>query len=598
VYPVARDDDLPAALPSLWLSLRLGYRAEPRLLPVTFAMTVAAVLPDVLLLVALSALSAGVVAGDRGGIVGACVLIAALSVLIWLFSVLSTRLTELFGNRVTVDLEARVAALQASAAGLEHHERPEYLDRLSVLRNQVFALNHLYRSIFSTVAAAVRVGVTLALLGTAHPLMLLLGLFALPPVVLSGRSAERVRRTQERVAPQQRRARHAFLLATSADAGKEVRVAGIGDMLIQRHNEARRQWYRAMARQRLTGAAAQSAAWVLFSVAYVSALALEAFVIHAPLGTVVLVLATGGRLSQYLGELVSEANFLRGDWLGASQRLAWLERYAGGPAETGEIDPPARMRSGIRLEKVSFRYPGATRDSLHEVDLFLPAGSIVAVVGENGAGKTTLVKLLCRFYQPDSGQVTIDGVPLTDLDLKRWRARITGVFQDFFNFEWVVRRSVGAGDLTRIDDSGAVRAALIQTGGQDLLERRLPRGLDTQLGSSWPGGTDLSTGQWQRIAVARGAMRQDALLRVLDEPSASLDAQAEHDLFESYSAIAGGSGNAVTLLVSHRFSTVRRADHIVVLDGASVAEQGTHEELMAAGGKYAELYSLQERSYQ
>jgi ATP-binding cassette subfamily B protein len=310
---------------------------------------------------------------------------------------------------------------------------------------------------------------------------------------------------------------------------------------------------------------------------------------------VVVVLAAGGRLSQYLGELVSEANFLRGDWLGAARTMAWLERYAGSGA-TGSAEPPRRLRTGIRLEGVTFRYPGAQKDSLRDVDIFLPAGSVVAVVGENGAGKTTLVKLLCRFYEPTSGLITVDGVDLATLDVRRWRDRITGVFQDFFAFEWIAKRSIALGDLPRIEDADAAESALRRTGGQELLQR-LPQGLETQLGGSWPGGVELSTGQWQRIAVARGAMRGTTLLRVLDEPSSAVDAQAEHALFESYSAMAEGDSSAVTLLVSHRFSTVRMADLIVVLDGSSVVECGTHTDLMARNGKYADLYTIQASSY-
>jgi ATP-binding cassette subfamily B protein len=264
----------------------------------------------------------------------------------------------------------------------------------------------------------------------------------------------------------------------------------------------------------------------------------------------------------------------------------------------GDSAPPAPLRRGISLRGVSFRYPGTDVDVLHDVDLDLPAGTSVAIVGENGAGKTTLVKLLCRFYAPTSGTITVDGVDLETIGVDEWRARLAGGFQDFARLEFLLRESVGVGDLPRIDDGDSVAAALARTEGADIAAR-LDDGLESQLGRQF-GGTELSTGQWQKVAVARAVMREAPTLLVLDEPSSGLDARAEHALLERYTdaarAVAATTG-AVTILVSHRFSTVRSADLIVVLDAGRVVEQGTHEELMAMGGVYAGLYSVQARAY-
>ncbi len=256
------------------------------------------------------------------------------------------------------------------------------------------------------------------------------------------------------------------------------------------------------------------------------------------------------------------------------------------------------------LDHVSFRYPATDRVVLDDVTLDLPAGAVVAIVGENGAGKSTLVKLLCRFYEPTSGRITVDGVDLSRMPADAWRARLAGAFQDFFRFEFLARHTVGLGDLERMDDRPAVDVAVERAGAGDVVDH-LTHALDTQLGPTWPEGVEVSFGQWQKLALARGFMRDHPLLLVLDEPTAALDAETEHALFERYAAASrGGAGDTsgdadgrVTILVSHRFSTVRMADRIIVLDGARVVEVGTHEELMAKGGQYAELYGIQAASY-
>ena len=263
----------------------------------------------------------------------------------------------------------------------------------------------------------------------------------------------------------------------------------------------------------------------------------------------------------------------------------------------GKAVPTALHRS-IRLDHVSFAYPGTKKLVLDDISLTLPARAVVAIVGENGAGKTTLVKLLAKLYAPTRGRILLDGVDLAAVSAADWRTRLAGAFQDFFRFEFHARHSVGLGDLPRLDDEPAVATAVTRAGADDVVTR-LPAGLDTQLGPTWPGGVEVSFGQWQKLALARGFMRDRPLLLVLDEPTAALDAETEHALFERYAAaVRGDDGEGrITILVSHRFSTVRMADLIVVLDGARVAEVGTHEALMARRGQYAELYSIQAAAY-
>jgi len=232
------------------------------------------------------------------------------------------------------------------------------------------------------------------------------------------------------------------------------------------------------------------------------------------------------------------------------------------------------------------------------VSVRLPAGAVVALVGDNGAGKTTLVKLLSGFATPESGQILVDGADMAAFDTARWQERCAAAFQDFAKLEFPVRESVGVGDLPRIDDLVAVGAAVERAGASSVVDS-LPQGLETQLGTRWEDGVELSGGQWQKLALARGLMRTDPLLVVFDEPTAALDAHTEHALFERFAAAArtAKQRSTVTLLVSHRFSTVGMADLIVVLDQGRVREVGSHQDLMARGGMYAELYELQSRGY-
>ena len=365
----------------------------------------------------------------------------------------------------------------------------------------------------------------------------------------------------------------------------------------------------------------------MFGAGYVGAVVFVASGLRASPGDVLLLLAAGSRLAGYVGATVGEIGFLRGIWLDGSRRLAWLEDYAAAQAERADQPAPAAIERGIAVENLSFAYPGTERLVLENVDLTLPAGAVVALVGENGAGKTTLVKLLSKMYEPTAGRILVDGEDLARMPAAEWRSRLAGAFQDFFRFELQAQRTVGVGDVPRLDQRPAVQTAIARAGAEDVVDT-LADGLDTQLGPTWPNGVEVSVGQWQKLALARGFMRDEPLLLVLDEPTAALDAETEHALFERYASVArgdgttdgngdrtgngngngngaaGGNGNGnattggrITLLVSHRFSTVRMADLIVVLDGARVVEVGSHEELMAAAGHYAELYEIQAAAY-
>jgi ATP-binding cassette subfamily B protein len=500
-------------------------------------------------------------------------------------------------------LDTYLMELTAGLPGLEHHELPEYLDRLELIRRERHYLANPFNPISWTVASVVATGSAVVLLATVHPVLVLLPLAALPAAIATGRFEQEQVDLMERQAESSRVLGHLGELAIQPGPAKELRVFELGQEVLARHQSL----YESLERDRLRVVVRRTAkmagGWVLFAAAYAGAIAYTAHLAHAgtlTVGAVVLVLSLGGQMNQVLSELAWNVSWLVQSQR-ASGRLLWLTRYARTSATPGAHvgDVPATLREGIELHNVSFAYPGSDRGALTDLTLMLPAGSTVAIVGENGAGKTTLVKLLTRMYEPSGGTITVDGQHLSSFSIESWRERISAGFQDFAQLELLARESIGVGDSPRIHDDAALQSALGRGAATGVVER-LPHGLDHQLGRRFD-GAELSIGQWQKLALGRAMMRSSPLLLVLDEPTASLDAPTEHALFEQFAgaarAVASVSGG-ITILVSHRFSTVRMADLIVVIAEGRVLEIGSHAQLMRQDGAYAELYAMQARSYQ
>jgi ATP-binding cassette subfamily B protein len=272
--------------------------------------------------------------------------------------------------------------------------------------------------------------------------------------------------------------------------------------------------------------------------------------------------------------------------------LALEQKLSQGEARGGATLPPDSPHAGIRFEGVTFRYPGQTAETLAGFDLDIPAGRSLAIVGANGAGKTTLVKLVARLYDPQEGQVLIDGRDVREYDPDQLRGEFGVLFQDYVSYQFSARENIGIGRVERLDDTPAIAAAAVKSGASSVIEK-LPEGYDTVLGKWFDGGVNLSGGEWQKVALGRAFMREAQIL-ILDEPSAALDAKAEYELFSRLQELAHGR---TAIFISHRFSTVRRADRILVFEHGSLIESGTHEELLALGGRYAELFNLQAASY-
>jgi ATP-binding cassette subfamily B protein len=273
--------------------------------------------------------------------------------------------------------------------------------------------------------------------------------------------------------------------------------------------------------------------------------------------------------------------------------LAFDPRPKAPEAPQDAASEPTRKELGIRFEGVGFRYPGRDAWALRGIDLFIPAGQSLALVGHNGAGKTTFIKLLTRLYEPSEGRILLDGKDLRAWEHETLRARVGVVFQDFNQYQLSLRENVGLGSVEHREDEERVGRAVDRGGATDVVAS-MKGGLGAQLGRWFKEGVELSGGQWQKIALARAFMREEADILVLDEPTAALDAEAEHAVFERFRALAEGR---TTILISHRFPTVRMADRIVVIEGGRLLEEGTHASLVAQGGRYAELFSLQAKGY-
>lgn len=533
----------------------------------------------------------GIVAGLVGGVsIGTAVIQAPIGGL----------LGQVMIDRAGAAVDRKMMTLANSTPGLELHDRPAYLTRLMLLlRDDRFPLTQALTALMLVVTSAAMVVGVAVVLALQHPLLMLLPLFIAPVFYFSIKNEKERSGLWKIVGERERLAKQLFAMSLTPDAGQEVRLYGLLDQVTAKHRQANDDVQDEFRRVNLKDTLTQTASWGLFATAYVVAVLIvtrEAVHGRADAGDVVLVVGMGLPLV-FVTALLSQNIWLISSVLSAADRFQWLHEQVAAMSGTNGSPAPSHLRDGIRLTNVSFAYPEVGKGVLHDVDLALPAGGVVALVGENGAGKTTLVKLLTKMYQPTSGTIRVDAQDLATLDATDWRTHCTAGFQDFMEFEFLAQETIGIGDAARVDDQSAVRVAA-KRGGADDVEPRLPTGWNTQLGSSWEGGVDLSTGQWQRLALARAFMRDNPLLTVLDEPTAALDPAAEHALFDRFTAAARRVNNGgITLLVSHRFSTVRMADLIVVLDNGRVVDVGTHTELISNDGLYAELYELQAQHY-
>ncbi|MDI5961398.1 ABC transporter ATP-binding protein [Streptantibioticus silvisoli] len=580
-----------------------GFRAAPLLMTATTVLLIVGAAASVSGTVGYRVVIDSAAHHDARQAVTGAVLVAALFTVAWVCGIVGAMQNSMLTDRVALLINTRVGRLATAANGLELLEHPDKLSGLDQVRDNRRAIAGASRQFLRGLQTVIRGGGILVLLITVYPPILIVPLLGVVPA-LAGRRASRLQKeTDDDLAQDRRLLADLFRLTTTAETAKELRICGVTGDLAQRHAELGERIRTRTVRAAWRSAGWEAAGWLVYAIGFSGAIALlvwRAAHGHTSPGQVVMAVSLLRRAQSQ----VSGASDTAGA-MGTAFRSArlLLELEDGIAAE--RVPPersaaaPHRLDDGIRLEGVSFGYHGASTPVLREVDLRLPAGATVAIVGDNGAGKTTLVKLLTGMYRPTEGRITVDGTDLADIEPAAWREQTSAAFQDFVRYQWTARQTVGAGDLPRMPDECAVRGAVARADADDVLAR-LPDGLDSQLGRFFTGGTELSGGQWQRLALARALMRERPLLTVLDEPTAALDAATESALYARWgeAARAGAADRgAVTLLVSHRFSTVRTADLIVVLDGGRVTEVGGHEDLMAAGGPYARLFALQARGY-
>jgi len=523
---------------------------------------------------------------------------------------MSTRYS-LRGNlseRVGLFLGEQILEMVTGLRSLDHLDRPEHLDKMSRLMagGVTGGGPSLVTAAWAPVESAFSVfglGASLALLAEVHPALLLL-IVAAPGALLVNRKAQaKTLIALSLSAEPERREEHLFDLLVSASAGKEIRIHGAKEKLSRLRTEAWERSSTILFRARLHSAVLTSCGWLFFTACYCAGLGYIAFLVvggERGAGDFLLAVTLIGQLRRQVERVVTG---LDGAMTGSAalEPYMWLVRrwrreQARRADHVGVGQPPSLLVRGITLSKVSFHYPRADRDAVSQLSVFLPAGSTVAVIGEYGSGKTSLVKLLCGFYEPQQGSITIDDLDLRTLDLEAWHDRLSMTFQDFARYQTSVRTGVGIGDRSRANDPEAIAEA-VRTGGARGVVTHLANGLDTDVGAEF-GGKDLSDGEWQKVALARSAMRTTPLLLILDEPTAALDAPSERAVFARQQARArelARSHGTITLLVTHRLSTVPDADFVLVMRSGQLIEFGSPSILRQRGGHYAELLKVHER---
>jgi ATP-binding cassette subfamily B protein len=500
-------------------------------------------------------------------------------------------LRALLGNEINVMILEKALGLE-----LAHFEDAEYYDKLVRARREASSrpLSLVIKTfdLLRDTIALITIGVFLFQFSPYA--VLLLGLAGIPAFLVEAKFSGEAFRLQRRRSAERRMQIYLEMVLTREDGVKEVKLLKLGQLFLDRYVDIFRKMYKEdrsiVIRRGIWGYILGLLASAAFYVAY-------GWVGFAAIAGVI----TIGQMTMYIAQFrlgqsavtnsLTSINGMYEDNLYLSNLTEYLDHEV--PEQNGEGTEGPSPEDGIRIENVTFSYPGSDVPALKNVSMHIKPGQSLAIVGENGSGKTTLIKLLTRLYTPTEGSISLEGLELGDWDIETLRQKIGVIFQDFARYQLVVGENIGIGDVDNIQDSDQVENAAKQ-GMADVFVKDLPKGYDTQLGTWFKDGKELSGGQWQKIALSRAFMRNQADVLILDEPTAAIDAKAEAEIFAHFKDIAASK---ISIIISHRFSTVRMADHIVVLEKSEIVEEGNHEELLQANGQYATLFNLQAQGY-
>lgn len=501
-------------------------------------------------------------------------------------------LRVLLGNKINVMILEKALMLE-----LAHFEDAEYYDKLVRARREassrplslVTKTFDLLRNVISLVAIG-------AFLFQFSPYaVLLLSIAGVPAFIAEAKFSGEAFRVNKRRSAERRMQIYLEMVLTREDGVKEVKLLQLGKLFLQRYIDIFLAIYKEDRSLVLRRGVWGYGLGIIASGAFYFAYGWVGFAAIAGAITI-------GQMTMYIAQFrlgqgavtssLTSVNGMYEDNLYLSNLTEYLDHEV--PEQSGTMFAGPMPEDGIRFENVSFFYPGSDVPALDNVSLHITPGESLAIVGENGSGKTTLIKLLTRLYTPTQGQILLEGLPLQDWDIDTLRRKIGVIFQDFARYQLIVGENIGIGDADNLDSEDEIEIAA-KKGMADEFVRDLPSGYKTQLGTWFKDGKELSGGQWQKVALSRAFMRNKADILILDEPTAAIDAKAEADIFAHFAEL---TANRISIIISHRFSTVRRADHIIVLEKARIMEQGSHEALLELGGQYATLFRLQAEGYQ
>ena len=503
---------------------------------------------------------------------------------------------QLVGSRLGIDLNV-VILEKALTLDLRHFEDPTFYDKLTRARREASSRPlSLVQENFTIIRGVLTLaGYAVVLVRFSPWAVAGLLLAAIPSFISEARFSGAAFRLRNRRSPEARRLNYLEYVLANDEHAKEVKLFRLGPMLLHRYRTLAETFFsddRKLSVQRASWTFGLS---LIASGAFYScylAIALAAATGRLSLGDMALYLVAFRQGQSAFQSILTALGGMYEDNLYMSNLFEYLAIPTAALASQ-KNEAPVRTEEGIRFEHVGFRYPDAPTWALRAVSLFIPKGESLALVGQNGAGKTTFIKLLTRLYEPTEGRILLDGRDLRDWEEGRLRSRIGVIFQDFNEYQFAVRENVGFGSVEHLADEPRIIRA-VERGGATEVVAALSAGLETQLGRYFQDGAELSGGQWQKLALARAFMREEADILVLDEPTAALDAVAEQAVFERFRAL---TRDRTAIVISHRFPTVRMADRIIVIEHGHIVEQGTHHELLAAGGRYARLFTLQAEGY-